>query len=293
MRNECSEYQSQYIYHCSAYAIAGEFYRPVQRSLPVQGGTVLAVTGGYSSQHIGRYCLDDLVSFENAYVEVGGSYDQSHDTQTSYFCSVIEGLNVMDMLTADRVVARMMVYSPKGDHGGEHTFDITGSYFDNVKIAGRRIDAKLDTGAFHRLNSFSKFYDAYARGQADDLLVFSNFNSLQDPQLADLEGQYHPLCGLSSLVNARKTDTTRKPQDYYLCSALNHLDFKRQVEKDSELQGYGAVICIPKFGVIRLGEILIYKYFRSLTMFTVQMGSTASSTVTGGQGSTGGGNGLP
>src|SRR3954467_15488531 len=107
MSNECHEYHSQYIYSSSAYAIAGELYRPVRKSVPVQGGTVLAATGGHNSQRVAKYACDDLVSFESAHVEVGGSYDKCHDIQASYFTAVIENLSVADMLTADRVVARM------------------------------------------------------------------------------------------------------------------------------------------------------------------------------------------
>ena len=293
MSNECPEHHSQYIYHSSAYAIAGEFYRPQRQLLPMQGATILAVTGGRSSNCVGRFCLDGLASFESARVEVGGSYDKCHDVQTSYFCSVIEGLNIADMLTADRVVARMLVYSPQGNHGGEHTFDITGSHFEGLKIAGHRIDVTLDSGAFHKLNSYSGFNAAYKDRQADDLLLFNKLGGLDRTQLNELEDKYHGLAGLPAMIDAWKADSAREPKDRYLCSAVSHLDLKNHVPKNSELQGYGAVICIPKFGVIRLGEMLVTKQFRSLTMFKVQMGSIASGDVSGGQGSTGGGNGFP
>jgi hypothetical protein len=293
MSSECHQYHSQYIYHSSAYAIAGEFYRPLRKQLPTQGAAVLGVTGGYSCNSLSKFSLDCLVSFENACVEVGGSYDECHDVQTSYFSTVIEGLNIANMLTADRVVARMMVYSPKGDHGGEHTFDITGSHFENLKIAGHQIKVELDTGAFHNLNTYSKFTAAYKGGQADHLLLFNKFGALTAKQRHGIEDQFHALHGLSGMIDALKADKTREPKDRYLCSAVSHLDLKDHVAKNSELRGYGAVICIPKFGAIRLGEILVTKQFRSLTMFTVQMGSVGSGSVSGGSGSTGGGNGLP
>lgn len=293
MSDECTEHHSQYIYHSSAYAIAGEFYRPQRQLLPMQGATILAVTGGRSSNCVGRFSLDGLASFESARVEVGGSYDKCHDVQTSYFCSVIERLNIADMLTADRVVARMLVYSPRGNHGGEHTFDITGSHFENLKIAGHRIDVKLSSGDFHRLNSYSSFNAAYKKRQADHLLLFNKLGGLDRTKLNELEDKYHGLDGLSAMVDAWKADSKREFKDRYLCSALSHLELKEHVPTNSELEGHGAIICIPKFGVIRLGEILVTKQFRSLTMFTVHMGSIASGNVSGCQGSTGGGNGFP
>lgn len=293
MSSKCSEHHSQYIYHSSAYSIAAELDRPCRLSLPTQGAAVLPVTGGRSTQSVGKLSWNGLVSFENAYVEVGGSYDKCHDIQTSYFSSVIEGLNIADVLTADRVVGRMQVYSPQTNHGGEHTFDITGSYFDNLRIAGCRIDASLDTGAFHKLNSYSEFTKAYKSGEADSLLLFSELGKLAPADMAELEETYHPLCGISQMVKTWKEDSTREPKERYLCSALSHLNLQSYRGRNSELKGHGAVICIPKFGVIRLGEVLVTKQFRSLTMFMVQNGSSSSGVVTGCTGSTGGGNGFP
>jgi hypothetical protein len=293
MSTECNEYHSQYIYHASAYGIAGELYRPLRKYLPVQGATILPVTGGHGSQRVPGFCLDGLASFEAAYVEVGGSYDKCHDVQTSYFTSVIEGLNIADMVTADRVVARMLVYSPKKNHGGEHTFDITGSHFDNLKIAGYPIDVKLDTGVFQTLNSHTGFNTAYANGQADELLLFNKLGALDSVELNQLTDQYHALRGMPEMINTWKADDGRTPKDRYLCSALSQLDLTNHVPQNSELKGYGAIICVPKFGVIRLGEVLVTKQFRSLTMLTVQMGSIAAGVVTVASGSGGGGNGVP
>jgi len=40
------------------------------------------------------------------------------------------------------------------------------------------------------------------------------------------------------------------------------------------LKGYGSIICIPKFGVVRLGEMEVHKHSRTLRMFRVQMCSS-------------------
>jgi hypothetical protein len=294
MSNECLEHHSQYIHSSSAYALAGEFYRPIRKSLPVQGGTVLGTSGGYYSQRLGKYFVDDLASFESAHVEVGGSYDKCHDVQTTYFTSVIEGLNIANMVTADRVVARTMVYSPVKDYDGEHTFDITGSYFENLRIAGHKINITLNTGAFHEVNSYSNLFNDCKRKKGNhDLFFLNNFRNVRPNDLKALEDQYHPLRGLSRWVSEWKTEDHRSPREHYLCSAANRLDLKQQVGENSELKCHGNVIFVPKFGVVRLAEILVSRRSRRLTMLTVQMGSVASGNVTAGQGSSGGGNGLP
>lgn len=294
MNKECEYCQfSQYVYHASAYGIAGDFHRPARHGLPMQGAIILPVTGGRHSHRVSKFRLDGLASFDEVLVEVGGSYDECHDIHTSYSYSVIEGLNIADMLTADRVVSRMLVYSPAKDHGGEHTFDITGSHFENLKIAGHKIDIKLDTGAFHDLNSYSKFTEAYKNKKADDLLLFSKLGSLQDTERKELEDKYHALHGMSEMIEIWKADKKRERTERYICSAFNHIDIKSHAGKSSELQGYGGIICIPKFGVIRLGEVLINKHFRSLTMFRVDMCSTGYGSASGGTTTGSGGTGYP
>ena len=107
----CSRHHSQYVYSASAYALAAEFERPKKHSLSPQASVVLSGHGGHGSQRVPGYKVDGLISFEEAYSEVGGSYDDCHGTYTTHAWSVVEGLNVADMLTADRVVSRVAIYS--------------------------------------------------------------------------------------------------------------------------------------------------------------------------------------
>lgn len=293
MRKKCPCRHSQYLYHASAYGLMGDFQRPSQQNVPMQGSVLLPANGGLVSQRLPKFKLDGLISFDEAYVEAGGSYDECHDVETSYALSVIVGLNIADMLTADRVVARMAVYSPIGDHGGEHTFDITGSYFENLKIAGHEINLKLATAEFNDLSSYSKFKEAYKTEKADKWLLFYKLAKLETEELKKLEDRYHALYGMSGMIKTWKTDTTETTRDRYWCSAASDFDLSKHTGENSELKGHGAVICIPKFGVIRLAEMLITKDTRSLTMFRVDMCSTGHGTTTGGTTTGGGGTGFP
>jgi hypothetical protein len=201
---------------------------------------------------------------------------------------VVEGLNVADMLTADRVVARMAVYhSPTS--GSEATYDITGSYFENLRIAGHPVDVKLATHVFHDHDTYSKVAKAHHARKTDDWLVGSKLTQLKDDQLAKLEDEYHALIGMSGLVKEWKK--TKRPEDQggYWFSPANDLDWNKQ-GGSSEILGFGSIICIPKFGVIRLAEMIVHHHSRSLTMFRVQMCSSGHGTSSGGT-TTGGGSG--
>src|SRR5262245_57574622 len=106
MADKCSSDHSHHFYHASAFGLAGELLRPHRHSIPTQAATVLATGGGRGSQRVENFRFDGMISFDAAYVEVGGSYDPCHNRHTTYAHSVIEGLNIADMVKADRVVAR-------------------------------------------------------------------------------------------------------------------------------------------------------------------------------------------
>ncbi len=285
---KCSHHHSQYQYHASAYSLAAEFERPKKHSLSPQASVVLAGHGGHGSQRIPGYKVDGLISFEEAYSEVGGSYDDCHDIYTTHAWSVIEGVNVADMLTADRVVSRMAIYHA-ADGKSEASYDITGSYFENLRIAGHPIDVKLATHIFHDHDTYSKVAKAHQGAKTDDWLVGSKLSHLKNGEIEELEDTYHALQGMANVVKECK-DKQKRPADRgsYWFSAANHLDLKAQIGS-SEILGFGSIICIPKFGVIRLGEMIVQRHSRTLRMFRVQMcssghGGSDGGTTTGGSG---------
>lgn len=282
----CSRHHSQYMYQASAYSVAAEFERPKKHSLAPQASVVLAGHGGHGSCRVAAYNVDGLISFKEAYSEVGGSYDDCHDMHTTHAWSVVEGLNIADMLTADRVVSRMAVYY-SANNKSEASYDITGSYFENLRIAGHKIDVKLATHVFHDHDTYSKVVKAHQGAKTDDWLVGSKMSHLEDGKLEDLEKTYHALSGMSGLVNQCRKKTKRaEDQGSYWFSAANHLDLNKEIGT-SELEGFGSIVCIPKFGVIRLAEMIVHRHSRTLRMFRVQMCSSGHGAGDGGSSSGG------
>jgi hypothetical protein len=283
--SKCSRHHSQYLYHASAYGLAAEIDRPVKQSIHAQAATTLSSIGGRGSARVDRFCIPPFISFEAAYTEVGGSFDDCHNTHTTYAQAVIEGVNVFDMVSADRVVARMVIYSPEeGNEDGEHSFSITGSHFDNLRIAGHPIDVKLATHTLHQHDTYSKFEQAYHDDAGANLLPWGNQNDKRLEELEKAEEQYHALSGIGKRAKAWKKGKRRKG-GAYRCSAAGQLNLTEQV-KNTELLGFGGIILIPKFGVVRLAELVVHKDHRSLTMLSVHMCSPG-----GGGGSVGGAQG--
>jgi hypothetical protein len=224
------------------------------------------------------------VSFDAAYCEVGGSYDDCHNMHTTYAQSIVEGLNIFDVVTADRVVSRMVIYSPGADgDDDESRYDITGSHFDNLKIAGHKVDVKLPATAVQKHEKYSSFEKAINGSQGHELLPWGNKSA---EELEELEKEYHALSGIGKRAKAWKQKKQHNG-GAYRASVAGNLDLK-----GSGLTGFGGTILVPKFGVVRLAELIIHRDYRRLTMFDVQMCSGtmggSNGAGVGGSGGTGG-----
>jgi hypothetical protein len=279
----CTHHHSQYLYHASAYGLAAEIQRPVKQSVHAQATTVLSSGGGRGTDRVEKFCVAPFVSFDAAYCEVGGSFDDCHNMHTTYAQSIVEGLNIFDVVTADRVVSRMVIYSPGADgDDDESSYDITGSHFDNLKIAGHKVDIKLPATAVQNHDKYSSFEQAILGGQGHELLPWGK---KPPEELEELEKNYHALRG----IGARAKAWNEKKQSNggaYRASVAGSLDLQ-----GSGLTGFGGIILIPKFGVVRLAELIVHQDYRRLTMFNVQMCSGTTGGASGGGLSGSGGTG--
>jgi hypothetical protein len=270
----------QYFYHASAYGLAAEIECPVRQSVAAQAASNLANDSRCSTHRIENF-TSPLICFDAAYTEMGGSYDECHNIHTTYAYSVIEGLNIIDMVTADRVVSRMAIYSPaSGNQADECSYDITGSHFDNLKIAGHPVTVRFTADQLHAYATYSKFEHAYHSDGGKKLLLWGDQDEKGLEELQKLGQDYPSLSGVEEMIKDwedRNEDHKKTP---HLCSAAGHLNLNEQI-KEPGIQAFGGIIAIPKFGIIRLAEIMVHKDYRRLTMFRVQMCSTGCETESG------------
>ena len=57
--------------------------------------------------------------------------------------AVVEGLNIRDVLTCDRIVAQITTDHP-ADGQGAPTISFLGTHFENLKIGGKRVEVEFD-----------------------------------------------------------------------------------------------------------------------------------------------------
>jgi hypothetical protein len=319
---------SGYFYHASAFGVAGDISRPVTQNIPTQAATVLPTSGGHGSHSVPKYELSRFLSMSAAYVDVGGSFDEIHQSHTTYACSVVEDLNIMDVVKADRIVSRLTVYCQHedGPDGSAQsgtcsvpTFSITGSHFENLRIAGQLVDIPLATGFFHG-KTCSDFYRAPSQpsganqppdaskktGSGDqqagavkadalpndknslDYWIFGS--RIPNGGLQDLEHNCDIVTDVSKRYSSWSQNKTRSSNNPVWCSAANHIDLSPSFGHSPEVLNYGGLICIPRFGVVFLGELLVHHGHWQFNMLRAKMGSPTYGGITGG-GTTGGGGG--
>lgn len=137
-------------YHASAHALSGELTRPVQHVIEVQAGITLPSTGGVGSSRVENFRVDEVVSFKLGYSHVSGSMKEEAGKRihTTHATATVEGLNILDVVTADRVVARLSSSfeepAPKAPGPFEGRVLLVGSKFENLSIAGFPVDVELD-----------------------------------------------------------------------------------------------------------------------------------------------------
>src|SRR5579863_1502202 len=134
-----------HIYAAEAEALSGNLTLPLIQEVKPPTYVKLNEQGGYVSQQVENYRLGGVLSFRAAYTQVAGNPDTKPDHGWNTLAtSVIEGLNVLDIVTADRIVCQISTDHPLVGYIPTVTF--LGTRFENLRIAGHqlKLDLNLD-----------------------------------------------------------------------------------------------------------------------------------------------------
>lgn len=136
-----------HLYHAEATDIQGKLHLPLVQNISPQAHTRLAAEGGYFSQHVHNYKLEGVLSFAHAYAQVSGRQGSKpgHGAAT-LSTSVIEGLNILEIVTCNRIVAQISTEHPVDGFIPEVT--LLGTRFENLRINGHPVHVELDPYIF-------------------------------------------------------------------------------------------------------------------------------------------------
>jgi hypothetical protein len=154
----------RFLFHGHAIAAAGKITSPFQDIIPAQAVSALPIGGGYGSARVEDFRYKEIFSFASAYSEVAGGFVEK-DGKAAYetlSLTAIEKVNFMDVVTCDRVVARITASYPADFPKSPASIVTAGSRFERLRV-GAHFFEKLDLEP----DALDK-YDALARPEYVD-----------------------------------------------------------------------------------------------------------------------------
>ncbi|HZC66219.1 MAG TPA: choice-of-anchor P family protein [Candidatus Dormibacteraeota bacterium] len=132
--------QPSFNFHAEGHAFSANFTRPEPRQIEALAASSLPTIGGLGHSHLEDFRVKHLVSFKRAHTHVSGSF-QDEKTATTHATTTVEGFNLLDVVTADRITARLTSEHDLKEPEG-HIIAL-GSTFENLKIGGYPVEVRL------------------------------------------------------------------------------------------------------------------------------------------------------
>jgi hypothetical protein len=193
------------------------------------------------------------VRFDAAYTTVEGNVAETEKgpVYNTLASVTIEGLNVMDVVTADRVVARLV--AEQRSAGADPVIRATGSHFENLRVAGKPLEV-VSRRAVSEAGTVADMAPADDRGVR---------------VLTDLDGAQVTLPAWDRAPHGPFTDAL-------LLTSLFELPVSAGVR---DAPGESRVLQVPGFGRVHLGEYLVTRFSRRLTMIRLELGSPVEGEI--------------
>ena len=306
---------TSHYFHAEAHALVGKLKLPFKEEIKKQAFVKLEgkladlseeerAQRNYFSQHAKDFRLEGIISYAAAHTQVSGHDSDKHDkASVTLATSVVEDLNVLNVVTADRVVAQISTTHIPGEYSPHVTF--LGTHFENLRIAR------------HKAEPYMKLDLAGARAEGKDAMPVDKGTDL----MGAIEAQYKRLkASLGSLAEKEREKMRLRNADALLATKyygfdLNYGDIKKQAsnakEKDSNWDGitcslvehieikdisakgadgksiqipppartFGHVIHIPDFGNVFLAELTVNHNSYNLTMIRLELGCLAAGSA--------------
>jgi len=137
---------SSFAYHAQAIGFSASLYKPCCENVPGQASVSLSQTGGESYATVRNFDWKGIFRFDEASAYVTGSED--HGSYNTLSTVTVRGLNIANMVTADLVIARVSSRHDRDDKGAissEGRITLEGSAYQNLRVAGRHVSARLST----------------------------------------------------------------------------------------------------------------------------------------------------
>jgi len=323
-------------FHAEAHALTGKLILPFEEQIKKQAfvklegpSHKLLLEGeesrrlrerksqeNYLSQHARNFRLEGIVSYTAAHTQVSGHRSKKHpEAFVTLATSYVENLNVLNVVTADRVVAQISTTHFPNQYSPQVTF--LGTHFENLRIARHQAEPLLNLSFAGRA---PRGKDAYYPTRGTDLMesVERQYGRMRDSvkklksehreaMRLDVEDgwlsrQYHGFSNFNHKDLQRNAESAAEKGgkwDGVTCSLVEHVEIEdieipirdaKPIVIPPPARGFGHVIHVPDFGTIFLAELKVNHNTFHLTMIRLELGcladgsaSVVTCTVNGGR----------
>jgi hypothetical protein len=233
-------------FRADASALGGFLEKPFQKVIPTLAPVSLPPVGGFATARSEAFNLDEIISCSSAYTRVSGKERATDGSSSILITAVVEGLNILEVVTAQRIVAQISLSISKD--GGPAKVSLTGSGFEGLRLAGRdgrpslNVDLHQPAGGKSGDDSPLTWRDIQRAGreQADRLI-----NCFKDRR--DEDGYRWALKRHGWMTS----DSSQTEGGNLLCSLVDGF------EGAGADRACGHIVEIPGFGRIILGELRV------------------------------------
>jgi hypothetical protein len=257
-----------FYFHADANSLGGYLEDPF-RAIPSQASVSLPGVGGYASVRANEFKFEDVISCRSTYTHVAGRALKTNGPWTARVTAVAEGINILNVLTADRGVARVFVDHP--EDGGPPKISFAGSHFNNLRFLGKPVELNLNSTL---LPTHHRAGDAYNEDESFapeiEWQALWEVAQRQSAALRDCPGapawavdRYGWMAGKQSL-------------DGVSCAICSLID---RIEPADGAPSYGHFLEVPDIGRFFFAEAMIMPQSIQLTMFRAELGCTTKGAV--------------
>lgn len=251
----------------------------------------------YLSQHAKNFRLEGIVSYSAAHTQVYGHRSKKHPGGfVTLATALVEDLNVLNVVTADRVVAQISTTHLPDQYSPEITF--LGTHFENLRIARHRCEPLLRLGIAGKPPEGRRLYISKGTrlmesvGDRYEKLKTGLAGLIKDNPKTSLTTQYHGF-DISKFgdIEAAAKDAFAGKSTWrgVTCSLVEHVEIKDISMKGADgidvhipppAESFGHVIHIPGFGTIFLAELTVNHNSFNLNMIRLEMGCLTDGSMT-------------
>jgi hypothetical protein len=264
MQSEKEKDKGFYSFRADANALGGILKKPFHKPIPTLAPVSLPAAGGFAKARSEAFTLDNIVSCSSAYSRVSGQ-EEEDGSISILVTAVVEGLNLLEVVEAERVVAQLSILIPPDRKGLK--VSTAGSRFEGLRLAGRPMDPQLSP----RLHDREKERDEQGRAHGATAGHLWEIGKEQAARVTNAFAGRHNAAWAENRFKWMQTE--EQTNTSVLCSLVDGFIPHRP-------EHCGHVVEIPGFGRFFFGELLLTRDSAQLVSIRAELGCPVTGTVT-------------